>query len=138
MGLDTTHNCFHGPYGAFNRWRDAVARAAGYQFKRFDGEYRDAVDLDWDVFDLKNYQGEWDIVPGDDPLLYLIVHSDCDGVMHPEQGRHLVARLRQLAPKVDPEGVIYGVRGNSMYEVTLRFADGLEWAAAAGEDVEFH
>ena len=30
MGLDTTHDCFHGAYSAFSRWRNAVAEAAGY------------------------------------------------------------------------------------------------------------
>jgi hypothetical protein len=30
MGLDTTHDCWHGSYGGFNRWRNAIAAAAGY------------------------------------------------------------------------------------------------------------
>jgi hypothetical protein len=29
MGLDTTHNCWHGAYSAFMRWRQEIAKAAG-------------------------------------------------------------------------------------------------------------
>ena len=29
MGLDTSHDCWHGAYSAFNRWRCAIAKAAG-------------------------------------------------------------------------------------------------------------
>lgn len=30
MGLDTTHNAWHGAYSAFMRWRTEIARVAGY------------------------------------------------------------------------------------------------------------
>ena len=30
MGLDTTHNAWHGSYTGFTRWRQAVAKAAGW------------------------------------------------------------------------------------------------------------
>jgi hypothetical protein len=145
MGLDTTHNCWHGAYSAFTRWRHAVAVAAGYTiheggiYTREDGnpDYMGPyVDLDWDVFEDKNYQGEWDRPPGDDPLLYLIVHSDCDGVIHPKEGRHLAKRLEGLLPKLDESqsgGHIWSMRG-----VTERFIAGLRKAADADEDVEFH
>lgn len=29
MGLDTSHNCWHGAYSAFDRWRKEIAKAAG-------------------------------------------------------------------------------------------------------------
>lgn len=147
MGLDTTHDAWHGAYSAFTRWRHAVAVAAGYRIipgsiQTINGrpEYvHDYVDLDWDVFEEKNYQGEWDRPPGDDPLLYLIVHSDCDGVIHPKEGRHLAGRLEQLAPKLD-EDVFGWYRGyrRSLRGLTEQFAAGLRKAAAADEDVEFH
>lgn len=27
MGLDTTHDCWHGSYGSFNAWRIQLAKA---------------------------------------------------------------------------------------------------------------
>ncbi len=146
MGLDTSHDCWHGAYSAFTQWRHAVAEAAGYTIIRPGplpthpgvGQYP-YVDLDWDVFEEKNYQGEWDRPPGDDPLLYLIVHSDCDGVIHPKEGRHLAARLEQLLPKLD--GSFFGVRRGrtwSLRDLTEQFVVGLRKAAAADEDVDFH
>jgi hypothetical protein len=30
MGLDTTHDCWHGAYSAFMRWRRKLAEVAGY------------------------------------------------------------------------------------------------------------
>jgi len=148
MGLDTTHDAWHGAYSAFNRWRNAVAEAAGYRIitpprynePGFDPAFAGIgpyVDIDWDAVADKNYKGEWDTVPGDDPLIYLIVHSDCDGVIHPEQGRHLALRLRELLPKLPENGdghlARYGVRGS-----TERFILGLDAAVTAGEDLEFH
>lgn len=82
------------------------------------------------MFEDKNYQGEWDSIPGEDPLLFLLVHSDCDGVIRPEHGVHLADRLEQLPPLLD-ESV------RRMREDTERFAGGLRKAAASGEDVEF-
>lgn len=132
MGLDTSHDCWHGPYGAFQLWRQELARAAGYQVvneRRGLGE--PYYELPWDQFEDKNYQGEWDSIPGDDPLMFLLVHSDCDGVIRPEHGIHLAGRMEQLLPLLDDD--VYRVR-----EHTERFIDGLRKAAAAGEDVDFH
>jgi hypothetical protein len=87
------------------------------------------------MFEHKNYLGEWDTVPGDDPLLYLLVHSDCDGVIHPEQGVHIARRLMQLLPLLNEDasgGHITSMRGK-----TQQFIDGLQVAALADEDVEF-
>lgn len=136
MGLDTSHDCWHGAYGAFSRWRNTLAVAAGY--KLTEGEYgRMEVDLPWDVFEDKNYQGEWDSPPGDDPLLYLLAHSDCDGVIHPEHGTHIAARLEQLLPLLDGEEANGHIRP-SMRAMTQKFISGLLAAAEAGEDVDFH
>jgi len=134
MGLDTTHECWHGAYGAFSRWRAELARAAGYKMRAPEFGRPD-YDLPWDEFEDKNYQGEWDSPPGDDPLLYLLVHSDCDGVIHPEHGVHIARRLESLIPALDESAS--GGHIASMREKTRRFIDGLRAAAAAGEDVEF-
>ena|SRR5260221_8032586 len=142
MGLWATHGCWDsGAYSAFMRWRHEVARAAGYKIAepteqdKANGVYGPYVDIQWDAFKPENYQGEWDFVPGDDPLLYLIVHSDCDGVIHPEQGIHIARRLEQIVPLLDESKA--GGHIVSMRDRTQSFIDGLKTAAAAGQDVEF-
>ncbi len=130
MGLDITYNCWHGAYSAFARWRQEIARAAGYKI-----DDRGGYNLPWELFEAKNYFGEWDTVPGDDPLVYLLAHSDCDGVIHPEQGIHIAARLEQLLPLLDESksgGHVYSMRGD-----TEQFISGLRAAAKASDDVEF-
>jgi hypothetical protein len=135
MGLDTSHDCWTGAYGAFSRWRTELARAAGYKILEPSMDQPD-YDLPWEIFEDKNYQGEWDRVPGDDPLLYLLVHSDCDGVIHPKQGIHIARRLEQLLPMLDESKS--GGHIPSMRDKTQKFIDGLKTAAAAGQDVEFY
>jgi hypothetical protein len=142
MGLWASHGCWDaGAYGAFLRWRHELARAAGYKIRdpsddeRAQGFYSPLVDIDWEMFEEKNYQGEWDSPPGDDPLLFLIVHSDCDGVIHPAQGVHIARRLEQLVPLLDESQS--GGHIASMRDRTERFIAGLRAAAAAHEDVEF-
>jgi hypothetical protein len=144
MGLDTSHDCWHGSYSAFLRWRHTLAEAAGYKLReptdedRAAGFYSQSVDIDWDQFKPENYMGEWNgFVPGDDPLLFLLVHSDCDGVIHPEQGIHIARRLEQLLPLLDGTTEIGHIRPH-MRGKTQQFIDGLQAAAVAGEDVVFH
>lgn len=137
MGLDTSHDCWHGAYSAFMRWRNAVAEAAGYTFSRGDRGYLYVDQVNWDAIEEKNYSGEWDRIP-EDPLIILIAHSDCDGEIKPEHAGLLADRLEQLLPKMpddDGTGHIsrYGWRGT-----TQRFIDGLREAAALGEPVDFH
>lgn len=127
MGLDTSHGCWHGSYSAFRAWRKDIAQVAGYKIADDGG--RPNYQLPWEMFEDKNYQGEWDSPPGDDPLVYLLAHSDCDGVIHPQHGVHIAARLEQLLPLLDDDWT---------RERTERFIAGLREAAAAGEDVDFH
>jgi hypothetical protein len=135
MGLDTSHECWHGAYGAFSRWRTELARAAGYKLR--EPTYKDpcTYELPWDMFEDKNYLGEWDSPPGDDPLIFLLAHSDCDGVIHPEHAVHIAARLEQLLPLLDES--VSGGHIRSMRDKTQQFIDGLRKAAAAEEDVVF-
>lgn len=143
MGLDTSHGCWEGSYSAFTRWRNTLAQAAGYKICQpspeeiANGVYGPYIGLPWGEFRPENYQGEWNgFVPGDDPLLYLLVHSDCDGVIHPEQAVHIARRLEQLLPLLDDTEARGHIRP-SMRAKTQVFIDGLKAAVAAGEDVEF-
>ena len=139
MGLDTTHDCWHGAYSAFMRWRHKLAEVAGYDIlpvKYNDGYTMETVMLDWGH--LSNHEtlmGKWDKTP-DDPLLVLIVHSDCEGAIYPEQAGLLADRLDELVsllPDDDDGGHIGNWR-----QKTRTFIAGLRTAFANHEAVEFH
>lgn len=140
MGLDTSHDCWHGPYSAFTRWRLAVAEAAGYTVWPVtyeNGMAMNTVMIDWGHIMAENpdaLNGEWRTVPAD-PLLYLIVHQDCEGVIHPQHAAPLADRLESLLDRIPETG-----RGEweRLRDKTVLFIAGLRDAATKGEDVEFH
>ena len=136
MGLDTTHEAWHGAYSAFSRWRDKVARAGGYAVWTVKSAHLeiDTVMIDWGHITDENMYGAWEETPSD-PLIVLIAHSDCEGVIHPAQAGPLADRLEELLPNLDGDG---GGHVGSYREKTQAFIDGLRSAVAAGEDVDFH
>lgn len=142
MGLDTSHDCFSGAYSAFGRWRDAVAEAAGYTVRKVDwgqGYLQETILIDWGHITNGALHGDWEATP-DDPLIVLIAHSDCEGVIKPEQARPLADRLEALLPALDAkgEGVGHIAARGGFGGVTRRFIHGLRAAAEANENVEFY
>lgn len=143
MGLDTTHDCWHGAYSAFSRWRDQLAEVAGYTFHEFEGG-RKLVDLDWGGIESvigRDLLGKWPSMPvrhdgTPEPLILLLAHSDCEGELQAEYLDALADRLTKLLPAL--EGVEGGGHIGSYVEKTQTFIDGLRRASAAGEDVGFH
>lgn len=113
MGLDTTHNAWHGSYSSFSHWRVATAALLGF-----------------DLHSMVGFGGKrsWsDLVP--DPLHKLLDHSDCDGEISPEDCAAIAKRLEELIPNY----TVDWHRG-----AAHQFADGCRDAAAAGEALKFH
>lgn len=119
MGLDTTHDCWHGSYSAFNRWRTKICEVAGYgnleDYKGFGG------------------QKQW---PANDPLVELLHHSDCDGEIPTASCALIAGRLCELMPALKRAGEGGGHIGDYATK-TQSFIDGLLAASEAGEDVVF-
>lgn len=120
MGLDTSHDCWHGAYSLFNRWRTKICEVSGYG-------------------DLKDYHGfggdkAW---PEDDPLTILLYHSDCDGNIKHEDCEAIATRLESLLPALEVAGDGGGHIGDYT-EKTKQFIAGLRLAAKEKEDVDFH
>jgi hypothetical protein len=113
MGLDTTHNCWHGSYGSFGRWRKAVADAAGYG--------------NLDAYEGFGGKKQWPDVD-DDILAVLLSHSDCDGEILAKDCLPLAIRLERL---------IVLIKDERWQETTQQFVNGLRLAAELGENVEF-
>lgn len=120
MGLDTSHDCWHGAYSAFHRWRKKLAEVAGYgdldQYKGFDGS------KDW---------------PQKGVIEKLLHHSDCEGTIDAADCTPLADSLEVLLPALEVAGDGGGHIGDYASK-TKQFIAGLRDAAAAGEDVDFH
>ncbi len=116
MGLDTSHDCWHGSYTGFSRFRSAIAKVVGIDLHKMQGfgEYGDA-----DI--------PWASLPAD-PLWTLLNHSDCDGELLAKDCVPIAERLEAIAPALANLGYA---------ESALTFARGLRLAAERGENVEF-
>lgn len=133
MGLDATHDAWHGGYIAFGLWRKAVARAAGYPIGQRDGGGYSYI-LDFSSYVPENYMGHWHKRELEDPLLYLLVHSDCEGKIKPKHAALIADRLQELLPLIEASGA--GM-ATSHHEDTLTFIDGLRLAVSEGKAVKF-
>lgn len=150
MGLDTTHDAWHGPYSSFMRWRTEVARAAGLpplflmEGFFFPNEMQSGVFLDHNASKLSraslhNLHSflpiKWDCLKPS-ALHELLYHSDCDGEIAPERCGPIAAALEEILPKM-PNGD-GGCNIGNWREKTEKFIAGLRRAAAANEPLGFH
>lgn len=81
MGLDTTHNCWHGPYSSFNEFRRKLALQIGINLDEYIG-YSDTGTKH--LLDIKH-----DIMP-------LLNHSDCDGELSVEEASRIADGLTDI------------------------------------------
>lgn len=137
VGLDVSHGCWQGAYSAFNRWRCKISELAGYGYHIYDSDKTPS--FDWSSVPYSSIHGEWD-VPPKDPILVLLAHSDCDGVIKAEHTGPLADRLESLLPLL-PEGNEFEDGGGHIgnwRDKTQQFIDGLRQASELQEDVEFY
>lgn len=131
MGLDTTHDAWHGAYSSFYRWRCEIWAAAGLpMIPDMDRGGRPAPSCWTRSLMDTDYQGTWHVVP-DEPLEYVVNHSDCDGFIEPEHCALVADRLEEILPNI-PEDDDFGT-----HQRTTQFIRGLRSAAEAGERLEF-
>lgn len=152
MGLDTTHDCWHGAYSAFMRWRQELAKLAGLPpldmmegfYAPLDGERMSLPTLYCtngnarECSHLKRLDEQlpirWDCLKPD-ALHELLHHSDCDGEIPWERCGAIADSLEKLIPLMNGDG---GGHIGNWKDKTQAFVDGLRLAAKEKENVEFH
>lgn len=157
MGLDCSHNAWHGAYSAFHRWRCKIAEVAGLPpLDLMEGFYSPLMTGSPPTLyhglntrdpafgpDSRPYLAgiderlpiKWDCLKPS-PLYELLYHSDCDGEIPAESCAAIADALEALIPLL-PEGEAWGHIGD-WRQKTQQFVDGLRAAAAAGEPLDFH
>lgn len=134
MGLDTTHDCFHGPYSQFMQWREWLnyfvmrERAKNGDVNANEvshlGVTREALMRAWN-------EGLYD--DQSVPINVLMAHSDCDGEITADMCAPLADALQALADQYMPPRGTY----DAMRPATDRFIKGLRLAASRNEPVTF-
>jgi hypothetical protein len=152
MGLDCSHDAFHGAYTAFNRFRQAVCFALGdgssfpphFRYHNDGSLMEDAQGrvLYHEDLDPNSFYWPDGYTQEAHPGLHLFLsHSDCDGEISPEMCVKVADELEQLLPKVEALGWVDGghiERNGGYVEVLRQFIRGCRAAAAAGEALDFH
>lgn len=129
MGLDVSHGDFSMAYSAFNRFRQAIAKAAGAQFPPHDDPSLDRSMIYWpDDFTERQ--------PG---LAAFLTHSDCDGEIDPETCVKIADEMTALLPNLEQMGDGGGhiARAGGLAEAARQFIAAARAAATAGEPLEF-
>lgn len=159
MGLDVSHDCWHGSYSTFMKWRCVLAKASGlpplelmegfYHFTDittdevikavtalgFNNGHEWASKLLQALYRPHNLPIRWECLKPS-PLHSLLNHSDCDGTIPASECYGIADALEALLPVIEDEPGA----GQKDYwrEKTMAFIAGLRLAAANGEDVGFH
>lgn len=158
MGLDCSHNAWHGAYSAFMRWRMKIAEVAGLPpLMLMEGFYNPmhskqgpctlyhGMNTGQPAYgpDSRPYMADlddclpirWECLKRS-PLHALLYHSDCDGKIPARRCGPIADALEALIPLL-PDEVAGGHIGN-WREKTAQFVAGLRAASEAHEPLEFH
>lgn len=141
MGLDISHNTWHGAYSAFMRWREKIAEVAGLpplelmegfysegsmgnMFSLLDYKYPKEDELDMSAVRRmrKKLPIKWECLKPS-PLLELLYHSDCDGYINWKVCKGIADELSKLIDKLPNEDA--GGHIGNWIEKTETFIKGL-------------
>ena len=162
MGLDTSHDAWHGSYSSFMRWRKRIANVAGLPpLELMEGFYQPldknrkiqpldknrkiyTCDVptfwtsstpDWKFLDIdKRLPISWDCLKPS-PLHELLHHSDCDGEIPWEICSKIADCLESLIPLLPQEGTEEDPW--DWKDKTRQFVEGLRLAFSLRENLIF-
>ena len=139
MGLDTTHGCWNGGYGAFNKFRYGLGKLIGINLDDYYG-YRNSDKT-------PPYKDLVTINNGIGPLLD---HSDCDGELTPSECQRIFDGMQQIVDDSkndiklkddvdDYQYNVYEINEEKWLSMKIhKFMDGCREAIVANENVEFY
>jgi hypothetical protein len=150
MGLDTTHNAWHGSYGRFGEWRRIIAGLSGIPLELMDGFYtplanpsdpivpptlyhgiRTRTDPEWSLLRVDEYLPiDWELLKPS-ALHHLLNHSDYNGEIAWEVCNDIADELEKLLPRLQELDANWVPR-------TQQFIDGLRLAYNQKENLEFN
>ena len=113
MGLDTSHDAWHGAYSSFNLWREEIAKLFNVDLRSmygFGGEIR------WETLESNS-------------IHILLNHSDCDGEIRWEECRLVADALKSVLDKIENKWV---------KDKAIQFIKGCELAFSKQENIEFN
>lgn len=153
MGLDTSHDAWHGSYSSFMRWRKRIADVADLPpLELMEGFYQPLdenrkiynADVptfwtsskpDWKFLDIdKRLPISWNCLKPS-PLHELLYHSDCDGEIPWEICNDIAGCLEVLIPLLPQEGT--EEEPWDWKDKTKQFVEGLKLAAISQENLIF-
>lgn len=120
MGLDTTHNAWHGAYSSFGTFRKKLAEQIGINLNDYWG-YSGGGKLDLRSID-------HDIQP-------LLDHSDCDGELTVSDCERIANGLNDILERIKDKPVI---DHQQFTEDIIQFRNGCLDAVSKGESIKFH
>jgi hypothetical protein len=137
MGLDTTHDAWHGPYSSFMEWRIWVAKQVGINLLEMEGY---SPDRDYTNPNRRHGKIKWETI--EDDLKILLNHSDCDGHLTTSQCKKIADRLKTITDAMTDD---YNSKLEDnwstearMYNATIRFRKGCMKAYKEKEKLKFH
>jgi len=113
MGIDFSHCDARWAYSGFKKFRNRIANQIGFP------EYEEISTTDDPRYEKIK----------DDPILYLLAHSDCDGELTSEECKTLSPRLREIIDGWPDED--YDKRN------ALELCEGMDFASAGGVSLQF-
>jgi hypothetical protein len=127
MGLDTSHNCWHGPYSSFNEFRRALAACIGIDLSEYMGYGNESATKDLSSI-------EHGIMP-------LLNHSDCEGELSVEESRSISEGLSPILNSLSQystEEIDRKYKAWRFKERIEKFRDGCLLAIENNEVIDFH
>lgn len=120
MGLNTSHNAWHGPYISFNQFRYWLASLIGINLKEYIGY---------------GINGTKDLKTINNDLRILFDHSDCDGNISPKDCKKIADAITKILKKVNKDSDFIT---KMHYDEAITFRDGCLLAHSKNEVLDFH
>lgn len=117
MGLDTSHNCWHGPYSSFSRFRKSLGEQIGINLNEYDG-----------------FGGEKSFDTLTHDVRPLLDHSDCDGQLSVKEAKQVADGLTSILKNFNEN-----LKMDMLFKSQIiQFRDGCLDAVRRNEIIDFH